>query len=405
MPNLIDSLMGMVDGNTLGALAGNLGEPQGAVEKALKTGAAAMLGSIGQRAGDTGFLSSVLGLLNNPALSPNLLNNVGSLLGGGGGSALSGIGSQFLGLLFGSQQSGVMDMIGRAAGLKSSSTSSLMGMAAPLVMAFLGSKVKSEGLGAAGLGKLLAGEMSSLQGLLPSGMSSLLSSAMPSVSSMAAPPAPAPSRGWLLPLLLVAAGAFGLLWFLNQGASDIKHAAHDAAATVGHTASKAGDAATGAMNSAWAALGEFFKRKLPNGMELNIPRLGVENKLVDFIESSSPVDKTTWFDFDRLLFDTGKATLQAESQEQLKNVAEILKAFPNVGIKIGGYTDNTGNAAANMALSDARAKAVVAELTGLGVEGSRLEAEGYGDQHPVASNDTEEGRQQNRRVSMRVTKK
>ncbi|MEZ5356881.1 MAG: OmpA family protein [Bryobacteraceae bacterium] len=159
------------------------------------------------------------------------------------------------------------------------------------------------------------------------------------------------------------------------------------------------------MHSAWAALGEFFKRKLPNGIELNIPQMGVENKLVDFIESSSPVDKTTWFDFDRLLFDTGKATLQPASQEQLKNVSEILKAFPNVNIKIGGYTDNTGNAAANMALSGARAKAVVAELTALGIDAGRLESEGYGDQHPVASNDTEEGRQQNRRVSMRVTKK
>jgi outer membrane protein OmpA-like peptidoglycan-associated protein len=405
MPNLIDSLMGMVDGNALAGLAGNLGEPQGAVEKALKAGAAAMLGSIGQRAGDTNFLGSLMGLLNNPALSGNLLGNVGSLLGGG--SALSGLGSQFLGLLFGGQQSAITDLIGRAAGMKSSSASSLMGMAAPLVMAFLGSKVKSEGLNAAGLGKLIGGEMSSLQSLLPSGMGSLLSGlAMPSMPKMpAAPEVTSSGRGWLLPLLLVAAGAFGLLWFLNQGTQTVKDAAHDAAATVGDAAAKAGDTATNVANSAWAALGEFFKRRLPNGIELNIPQLGVENRLVDFIEGSAPVDKTTWFDFDRLLFDTGKATLQPASQDQLKNVAEILKAFPNVNIKIGGYTDNTGNAAANLSLSDARAKAVVGELVTLGIDKGRLDAEGYGDQYPVASNDTEEGRQKNRRVSMRVTKK
>ncbi|MEZ5357005.1 MAG: OmpA family protein [Bryobacteraceae bacterium] len=355
MPTLIDSLMNMVDANTLGALAGNLGEPQGAVESALKTGAAAIMGSIGQRAGDTSFLSSVLGLLNNPALSPDLLGNIGSLLGGSAGPAVSGLGSQFLGLLFGSQQSSIADMIGRAAGMKGSSASSLLSMAAPLVMAFLGNKVKSEGLGAAGLGTLLGGEMASFKALLPAGMSSLLSSSMPAAAAMPAPEAPSASRGWLLPLLLIAAGAFGLLWYMNQGAADVRHAAHEAADTMGHAAAKAGDAATGAMHSAWAALGEFFKRKLPNGIELNIPQMGVENKLVDFIESSNPVDKTTWFDFDRLLFDTGKATLQPASQEQLKNVSEILKAFPNVNIKIGGYTDNTGNAAANMALSGARA--------------------------------------------------
>ena len=156
----------------------------------------------------------------------------------------------------------------------------------------------------------------------------------------------------------------------------------------------------------WAALGEFFKRKLPNGVELNIPRLGVENKLIDFIEDAGkPVDKTTWFDFDRLLFDTGKATLQPESQAQLGDVANILKAYPKVKMKIGGYTDNTGDKATNMTLSKERAANVAAELVKLGVEPARLTSDGYGDQFPVGDNTTEEGRQKNRRISMRVTEK
>ena len=107
--------------------------------------------------------------------------------------------------------------------------------------------------------------------------------------------------------------------------------AQEAANKVAETASLATSAASNTANSAIAALGEFFKRKLPDGTELNIPRLGIENKLIDFIEDSSkPVDKTTWFDFDRLLFDTGKATLQPSSQEQLQNIAAILKAYPKV---------------------------------------------------------------------------
>lgn len=132
---------------------------------------------------------------------------------------------------------------------------------------------------------------------------------------------------------------------------------------------------------------------------------GVEANLVSFIKSNKPVDKTTWFDFDRLTFETGKATLKPESQEQLKNVAEILKAYPDVTIKLGGYTDNTGKANDNLKLSDDRAQSVKKELAGLGVADSRLEAEGYGQEHPVASNDTEAGRAQNRRISIRVTKK
>ncbi len=86
-------------------------------------------------------------------------------------------------------------------------------------------------------------------------------------------------------------------------------------------------------------------------------------------------------------------------------MAAILKAYPKVKIKLGGYTDNTGDAAANLQLSDQRAKNVMAELEKLGVDPSRLEAEGYGDEHPVADNNTEEGRQLNRRISLRVTAK
>ena len=88
----------------------------------------------------------------------------------------------------------------------------------------------------------------------------------------------------------------------------------------------------------------------------------------------------------------GKATLQPSSEEQLNNIAEILKAYPNVHVKIGGYTDNTGDAAANKALSEARAKNVMDALVAKGVDASRMESEGYGDQHPVGDNSTEEGR-------------
>ena len=74
-------------------------------------------------------------------------------------------------------------------------------------------------------------------------------------------------------------------------------------------------------------------------------------------------------------------------------------------MKLGGYTDNTGKAASNLKLSQDRANSVRVELEKMGISKDRLEAEGYGQAHPVASNDTEEGRAQNRRISIRVTKK
>jgi len=153
-------------------------------------------------------------------------------------------------------------------------------------------------------------------------------------------------------------------------------------------------------------LGKFLAVKLPNGIELKVPEFGVEKKLIAFIEDKSkPVDKTTWFTFDRLDFETGSANLKPTSAEQLKNIAEIMKAYPKVALKIGGYTDNVGKPADNLKLSQNRAKNTMQELVKLGADAKRLEAEGYGDKYPVADNSTEEGRQKNRRIDLRVTKK
>jgi K(+)-stimulated pyrophosphate-energized sodium pump len=76
-----------------------------------------------------------------------------------------------------------------------------------------------------------------------------------------------------------------------------------------------------------------------------------------------------------------------------------------VHIRVGGYTDNTGDAHNNLKLSQDRANGVVAGLIALGIAPDRLEAHGYGDQYPVADNSTEEGRARNRRISMRATQK
>lgn len=155
-----------------------------------------------------------------------------------------------------------------------------------------------------------------------------------------------------------------------------------------------------------AAPSAGYSKKLGSGFDLSGNANGIEAGLVGFIESDKPVDKTTWFNFDRLTFKTGSAELDMDkSKEQLTNMNEILKAFPKVALKVGGYTDNTGDEAANMKLSQERANTVVTALVGMGTDKARLEAEGYGSQHPVGDNATEEGRAQNRRIAVRVTAK
>jgi outer membrane protein OmpA-like peptidoglycan-associated protein len=218
-------------------------------------------------------------------------------------------------------------------------------------------------------------------------------------------PAASGSR-WLVPLAIL--GALILAWLLYRALSGAgtPPVVAPAATAASDAASTAVNAAGNVANAAWAALGEMTKVKLPDGTALNVPANGVESKLIAYLnDPNSTVSEDKWFDFDRLLFDTGKATLQPASQGQLGNIAAILKAYPKVKIRLGGYTDNTGNADSNVKLSDERANAVMAQLAKLGTDPARMSAKGYGEEHPVADNATEEGRAKNRRISLRVTER
>jgi len=392
--SILDSLMGMLGPQVIGPVASQLGESTETVQRGLQTGSAAMLAGLAAKVGQPGFLSQIFGLITNPANASGALSgitsNLGSLASGATNSPLGSLGGQFLSSIFGPNMSSVTDALGRSSGLPSGKMGSLLSMAAPLVLGVLGQHVRQNNLSVADLGNTLKAEAPSFQRFLPAGLGSLFGGA---TSAVAAAPAAAVAAGnrWLWPVVAAVVLVLGLLWFFSRA----KEPAGNAVQTASNAASSAG-----------SALGDFFKTKLPDGTELNIPQFGIENKLISFLnDSSKPVDTTTWFNFDRLLFDTGKATLQPSSQEQLSNIAAILKAYPNAHVKIGGYTDNTGDAAANVALSDARAKNVMDALVAAGIDPSRLESKGYGDQYPVGDNNTEEGRAQNRRIALLVTQK
>jgi OOP family OmpA-OmpF porin len=98
-----------------------------------------------------------------------------------------------------------------------------------------------------------------------------------------------------------------------------------------------------------------------------------------------------------LEFDFGKATIRQKSYPTLNRVADLLKS-KNFSLKLAGHTDDKGSASYNMGLSKDRAEAIKAYLVSQGVNASRVEATGYGESQPIASNKTEAGRQKNRRV-------
>ena len=104
-----------------------------------------------------------------------------------------------------------------------------------------------------------------------------------------------------------------------------------------------------------------------------------------------------------IFFDTGKSTLRPESNAELDRLVALLKDVPNLKIELSGHTDNTGSATMNESLSQDRAQAVVDYLVSKGINKSRLTAKGYGASKPIASNDTAEGRQLNRRTEFEIT--
>jgi OmpA-OmpF porin, OOP family len=399
MSSILDAIKSYVTPELLAQAAGALGESESGIGKAVGGMAPTILAGILNKSSDAGAMGSIFSLLSD-SKNAGFLDNIGGLLGGGNLSQgdPKDIAGNLMGTLFGGKVPAILNALASFAGIKSGSASSLLGMVGPLVMGVLGKKISGSGLNVSGLLNLLQGEKSSILGALPGGMSAVMGLAsnlsggsMPSVDTETSS-----GNRWLLPLLLLLGLGGGIIYYMkNCTKPAMPEVKVPEMPKVDTMAAKATEMATN------------FAKKLASGFELKGNKDGIESQLVAFIEDAAkPVDKTTWFNFDRLLFQTGSAQIDIEkSKDQLSNMVEILKAFPKVKLKIGGYTDNVGNEASNMKLSGNRATAVMNYLVEQGIDKARLAAEGYGPQHPVASNDTEEGRAQNRRVAVRVTEK
>jgi outer membrane protein OmpA-like peptidoglycan-associated protein len=99
-------------------------------------------------------------------------------------------------------------------------------------------------------------------------------------------------------------------------------------------------------------------------------------------------------------FDTGKSVIRDESKPIIDQIVQMMKSNPDLKIAVEGHTDNVGSPASNKTLSEARAKSVVSAIVGQGIAADRLSPAGYGQDKPIADNNTEEGRARNRRVEL-----
>ncbi|KAB7732125.1 OmpA family protein [Rudanella paleaurantiibacter] len=125
---------------------------------------------------------------------------------------------------------------------------------------------------------------------------------------------------------------------------------------------------------------------------------GKELKLV-------PIEVGRSVRLNNIFFDTGKSELRPESGPELDRMVTTMNENPKLAIELAGHTDNVGSNETNLKLSQDRADAVREYFIGKGIEPDRVGSKGYGESKPVAPNDTDEGRQQNRRVEFVIVKK
>lgn len=116
--------------------------------------------------------------------------------------------------------------------------------------------------------------------------------------------------------------------------------------------------------------------------------------------NARPTDRGLVVTLGDVLFDTGRANLKSGTHQHLEKLAAFLNAYPTRTAQIEGHTDNVGSDADNMLLSQRRADTVKAFLVAQGIAASRLDASGKGETAPLTSNDSAEGKQQNRRVEV-----
>lgn len=399
--SLLDSLSSYLNPEAVREASARFGESETRVARGLSAGGATILAGLVGKAAGPGGLGGVFDLLTSNVNDGSALDDVPGLLAGRTGStALSDLAGTFLTSLFGGHKDHVHGVLAQNTGLPVGTIARMLPALAPVIMGILGRQARSRNLGAAGLADMLLSQKESIIRAAPGDITRMLGLAeLPSMPRRV--DEPVKSRpSWLLPVAAAAIVLLGLAWFLgrDQNLGDtVRGAQEDVAGAM----SEVGAAAENTMND----IGASIRRTLPGGVEINVPATGLEARLIEFIESPTAVDETTWFEFDRLTFETGSARLTPQSDSQIATLAQVLQAYPDVKVKIGGYTDNTGDEAANMALSQERADAVRNALIGQGVDAERVAAEGYGSQHPAATNDTEEGRQQNRRIALRVTEK
>lgn len=440
--NVIDLIKGQLGPALVSQAASQFGESESGISKAIGGLLPAVVGGLANNANNPGVVDAI-----TKASSSGILGN---LLGG---SSNNPIITSLLSSIFGDKVSGLVNSIASFSGISNNSAGSLLNLVTGATVGTVGKYAADNNLGASGISSLLNDQKGIISSLLPAGLSlasfglgaenwfgqaketvsSVTSTAKDNIAEGVATARENVSEGareireqfennnnnqgggsiwkWLLPLLLlIAAGYF--LWKQCEK--------KQTTTTMTSSSDSTGISAdtTSATTSTPAATPAAPAAKTDENIDLNGVMLkgykgGMEDQMISFLKTDGYKNaaddaalKDKWYDFDHVNFKMGSSTeLEAGSQGQLDNLVAILKAFPDAKIKIGGYTDKTGNEASNVKLSQARADFIKAALAKAGVGAQVLGAEGYGSKFAkVDANASDAERAADRKMSVRFAK-
>ena len=398
--NLIEMFHNTVGEPLAKQASGLLGESYEGTMSAVQAIVPTLFAAISQKSASDEGASAVLKFIDDNNLDGSILTNVsGLLIGNIETEKLMYSGAVLLRYLLNDKISPVVDLISGPSGLKTSSATSLLKLSAPMVMGILGKHIQEKGLDAQGLKTLLKDQKVFINEYLPKGMDEALGMTIkPGNQSQQEPGDSQTNRktsfSKLLPWIVLLITALGLYYFVQKGC-------HTPPVEEPQTSTPVPvDTAT----SNYVKENDPFKAyTLPDGTLIKALPNSFTGKLAEFLASTETGEKC--FIFDRVNFESGSFKIAAGSERQLRQLASLLKGYPEVKVSIEGHTDDEGDDSKNKNLSKERARVIKEWLVEQEIVQGRMDAKGWGEEKPIASNETPGGREKNRRIEVCAIKK
>ncbi len=219
--SFIAGLKGLVTPGVVSKASAALGESEATVRKGLGAAVSTIFGTLASKADDRSFMSHVFDMVKDPAAESNVLGTSATLGGVGASSAagIGGLGNRFMSALFANKMESVGKALSGFAGVKQSTAGSMLSLAGPLALSYLGRTVRKGGLDISGLSKMLLSQKNAIMRLVPSSLSSVLGFG-PQITDASyrtvdtAVRKVSPAR-WLVPLTLILLAVLGLLWLFG----------------------------------------------------------------------------------------------------------------------------------------------------------------------------------------------